>query len=71
MVVSTFLRVSAALLLIATLIIFGQMTGLFAMESFSDSCSPQQQNTIDTIKNNISCPLGIELNPFNFVHLHK
>jgi hypothetical protein len=71
MVVSTLLRLLAAFSLIATLIFFGQVTALFATESFADTCSYQNQNSFDSIKNNITCPLGIELNSANFVHLHK
>ncbi len=57
--------------IIGTLIFFGKVTALFASQSFAGNCPDQHQNAIGTIKENSTCPLGIELNPSNFAHLHK
>jgi ABC-type transporter Mla maintaining outer membrane lipid asymmetry permease subunit MlaE len=71
MVLSVCHRLLAAFCIIGALVLFGKVTGMFAAESFAENCSGQHQNSFDTVKNNITCPLGIELNPFNFIDLHK
>ncbi len=70
-IASILLRLVGTLGVIATIIVFGKVTGSFASESFVGNCPGQDQYAIDTIKKNITCPLGIELNPSNFAHLHK
>ncbi|CAF4024797.1 unnamed protein product [Adineta steineri] len=57
--------------LLAKVILFGQITGLFATTSFSVDCDNQYQNLASTIINNIVCPLGIDLNSLNYDRLHK
>ncbi|CAF1382423.1 unnamed protein product, partial [Adineta steineri] len=57
--------------LLAKVILFGQITGLFATTSFSVDCDNQYQNLASTIINNTVCPLGIDLNPLNYDRLQK
>ncbi|CAF1514394.1 unnamed protein product [Adineta ricciae] len=52
----------------AYLILFGRITGVFAMQSFGGHCNQKQKNISS---NNPNCPLGIELNLGNFSRLHK
>ncbi|CAF4271468.1 unnamed protein product, partial [Adineta steineri] len=55
--------------LLAKVILFGQITGLFATTSFSVDCDNQYKNLASTIINNTVCPLGIDLNPLNYDRL--
>jgi hypothetical protein len=64
-------NIVVSLCLVFSIVLFGRVTGLFAIESFANNCAQQQQNSMDTIRSNITCPLGIELNPDNFLHLYK
>jgi hypothetical protein len=57
--------------LLANSVVFGRLTGLFAIKSFGDSCDHQHQNSIILNTRNYDCPAGIELNPFNYDRLHK
>ena len=66
-----FISVLEACFFVAGEVLFGRISGMFAMESFDDTCRHQQQNYTDTIKNNMTCPLGINLNPINFDHLYR
>ncbi|CAF4134768.1 unnamed protein product, partial [Adineta steineri] len=57
--------------LLAKVILFGQIAGLFVTTSFSVDCDNQYQNLASTIINNTVCPLGIDLNPLNYDRLQK
>jgi hypothetical protein len=57
--------------IVINLILAGQLAGLFATESFNHDCHYEHSNLTDTIKNNTICPLGIDLNSFNFPHFYK
>ena len=57
--------------LVAGIVLFSRVSGLFAMESFADTCRRQQQASVHVNQKNITCPLGVHLNPINFDHLHK
>ncbi|CAF5024576.1 unnamed protein product [Rotaria sp. Silwood1] len=57
--------------ILASLVLFGRVTGLFAIQSFGDNCYDQRQNSIIAIKNNNTYPEGIELNIFNNVSSHE
>ncbi len=56
---------------LASLVLFGRLGGIFASESFASTCDYSNHNQITSIKHNYSCPLGIELNSFNYVRLNK
>ena len=56
---------------IMSVLLSARLAGLFAIESFGNPYPQHLQNSIDTIKNNITCPLGIHLKSDNFAHLHK
>ncbi|CAF1055844.1 unnamed protein product [Adineta steineri] len=56
---------------LATVILFGRITGLFATTQFAVDCDNQYQNSVSTIINNTVCPFGIDLNPLNYDRLHK
>ncbi|CAF1410840.1 unnamed protein product [Adineta steineri] len=58
-------------LIIVNVILFGQITGLFATTSFAVDCHNQYENSVSTIINNSVCPFGIDLNPLNYDRLHK
>lgn len=67
-----FISVLEACFFVAGIVLFGRLSGAFAMESFANTCRrQQQQNFINTMKYNVTCPLGIILNPVNFNHMHK
>ncbi|CAF1559810.1 unnamed protein product, partial [Adineta steineri] len=57
--------------ILANVILFGRMTGLFATTSFAVDCHNQYENSVSTIINNSVCPFGIDLNPLNYDRLHK
>ncbi|CAF1372782.1 unnamed protein product [Adineta steineri] len=57
--------------LLANVILFGRITGLFATTSFSVDCDNQYKNLTSTIINSSVCPLDIDLNPLNYNRLHK
>ncbi|CAF1432493.1 unnamed protein product [Adineta steineri] len=56
---------------LANVILFGRITGLFATTSFAVDCNNQYQNLTSTIIKNSVCPLGIDLNPLNYDRLHN
>ncbi|CAF4071555.1 unnamed protein product, partial [Adineta steineri] len=56
---------------LANVILFGRITGLFATTSFAVDCHNQYKNVESTIINNTICPFGIDLNPLNYDRLHK
>jgi hypothetical protein len=60
-----------AFFVIFSLVVFGQLTGMFATQSFSGSCDHKEQNRSTSIKIENTCPLGIDLNPLNFIRFHK
>ncbi|CAF3961539.1 unnamed protein product [Rotaria sp. Silwood1] len=51
--------------ILANIILFGRLTGIFATESFGDACDYQHQNLIAPIKNNNTYSQGTELITFN------
>ncbi|CAF1262542.1 unnamed protein product [Rotaria sordida] len=55
----------------ANLILFGKLTGLFAIESFGDNCDHQHRNSIAPITHNNTYSQDIELNIFNNASSHK
>ncbi|CAF0897185.1 unnamed protein product [Adineta steineri] len=57
--------------MLANVILFGRITGLFATTSFAVDCHNQYENFASTIINNTVCPFGIDLNPLNYDRLHK
>ncbi|CAF1464734.1 unnamed protein product [Adineta ricciae] len=57
--------------LIANLIIFGQITGLFAMKSFTVSCNESHQINKTLVQNNDKCPLGIGQNSITSIQLSR
>ncbi|CAF3937993.1 unnamed protein product, partial [Adineta steineri] len=56
---------------LANVILFGRITGLFATTSFAVDCDNQYQNLESTIINNTVCPFGIDLNALNYDRLNK
>ncbi|CAF0775086.1 unnamed protein product [Adineta steineri] len=60
-----------AVSVLANIILFGRITGLFATTSFAVDCDNQYQNLESGIINNTICPFGIDLNPLNYDRLHK
>ncbi|CAF0776180.1 unnamed protein product [Adineta steineri] len=56
---------------LANVILFSRITGLFATTSFAVDCDNQYQNIASTIINNSICPFGIDLNPINYDRLYK
>ncbi|CAF1206870.1 unnamed protein product [Adineta steineri] len=54
--------------ILANIILFGRITGLFATTSFTVDCN--NQNLTYAIINNTVCPPGIDLNPLNYDRLH-
>lgn len=57
--------------LVAGIVLLSRVSGLFAMESFADTCRRQQQDSVDVNEKSITCPLGVHLNPINSDRLHK
>ncbi|CAF0997871.1 unnamed protein product [Adineta steineri] len=57
--------------ILANVILFGRITGLFATTSFAVDCDDHYENFTSAIINNSVCPLGINLNPLNYDRLHK
>jgi hypothetical protein len=51
--------------------LFGRVTGIFVVESFGGNCDYKQQGSIGTNASYNTCPLGIELNPFNYLRFQK
>ncbi|CAF3995308.1 unnamed protein product, partial [Adineta steineri] len=60
-----------AVSVLANIILFGRITGLFATTSFAVDCDNQYQNLESGIINNTICPFGIDLNPLNYDRLNK
>jgi hypothetical protein len=60
-----------ALSFTVNLTLAARLAGLFALESFGSKNSQHLPNSVDIIRNNLTCPLGINLNSDNFGHLHK
>ncbi|CAF0906238.1 unnamed protein product [Adineta steineri] len=56
---------------LATIILFGRITGLFATTQFAVDCDNQYQNSVSAVINNTACPFGIDLNPLNYDRIHK
>ncbi|CAF1438405.1 unnamed protein product, partial [Adineta steineri] len=70
-IIALCLVVGHAICFLATIILFGRITGLFATTSFAVDCNNQYRNLTSTIINNSGCPFGIDLNPLNYDRLHK
>ncbi|CAF1156838.1 unnamed protein product, partial [Rotaria sordida] len=60
-----------AFCIIANLILFGRLTGLFVIESFGDNCDHQYRNSIAPIIHNNTYFQDIELRIFNHAPSHK
>jgi hypothetical protein len=73
LVIGLFSAALYGLCYIAHIAIFGQATGIFAIQSFSENCQhrSQQKISLKATANNTGCPLGIELNSYNYSMLHK
>ncbi|CAF4069513.1 unnamed protein product, partial [Adineta steineri] len=56
---------------LANVILFGRIMGLFTTTSFAVDCDNQYKNLESGIINNTLCPLGIDLDPLNYDRLHK
>jgi len=56
---------------VLSLVFFGQLAGMFATESVAGSCDRKDQNLSTSIKTENTCPLGIDLNPMNYIRFHK
>ncbi|CAF1495581.1 unnamed protein product, partial [Adineta steineri] len=61
----------AVVCVLANVILFGRITGLFATTSFAVDCHSQYENSVSTIINNSVCPFGIDINPLNYDRLYK
>ncbi|CAF1439787.1 unnamed protein product [Adineta steineri] len=70
-IIALCLVVGHVICFLANIILFGQITGLFATTSFAVDCNNQYRNLTSTIINNSGCPFGIDLNPLNYDRLHK
>jgi hypothetical protein len=71
LILGSFCAVLYGICMVANVVLFGQITGAFATESFSGYCHlHQQQNSSMTSVENKICPMGIELNPYNYDKLH-
>ncbi|CAF0891101.1 unnamed protein product [Adineta steineri] len=57
--------------ILANVILFARITGLFATRSFALDCHNQYKNIESSIINNSICPFGIDLNSLNYDRLHK
>ncbi|CAF4444040.1 unnamed protein product, partial [Adineta steineri] len=57
--------------ILANVILFARITGLFATRSFALDCHNQYKNIESSIINNSQCPFGIDLNSLNYDRLHK
>jgi hypothetical protein len=57
--------------ILTNLFLFGRVTGIFVVESFGGNCDHKQQGSTGKNTNNNICPLGIELNPFNYIRFQK
>jgi hypothetical protein len=64
MIIAMCLLILHGFSIIANLVLVAQLAGLFINQSFSGSCYLDQQDSY-------KCPLGIELNSFNYVRLHR
>jgi hypothetical protein len=53
------------------MIVFGRVTGIFAVHSFGGTCEQRQQYSMTPSGKNYTCPLGIDLNSFNYARFHK
>ena len=72
MFIATILFVVETVLFVVGTVLFSRLSGAFAMESFAHTCRQQkQQDPINPIKNNITCPSGIDLSSINFNHIHQ
>ena len=56
---------------VGNLVIIGRLTGSFAELSYITYCSNQQENVSITATSSNRCPLGIDLNSFNYDRLHR
>ncbi|CAF4504776.1 unnamed protein product [Rotaria sp. Silwood2] len=65
------LGVLHAICIVANLVFFGRLTGIFVTESFGDNCDHQYQNSTASIKNYDTYPQAIKLNIFNNAPSHK
>ncbi|CAF3296104.1 unnamed protein product [Rotaria sp. Silwood2] len=65
------LGVLHAICIVANLVFFGRLTGIFVTESFGDNCDHQYQNSTASIKNYDAYPQAIKLNIFNNAPSHK
>ena len=54
--------------MVANNVLFGRVTGLFAVESFGGDCQHENQSSMIPFKDNKTCPLGTESNPSKYVH---
>ncbi|CAF0995713.1 unnamed protein product [Rotaria sordida] len=71
MVITICLAVLHVICMLTNLIIFGRLTGIFAIESFGNNCSDQHSASIALINNNKIYTQGIDLNIWNNALLHK
>jgi hypothetical protein len=71
MFIAVCLIIVHALCILANSVISGRLTGLFAMKSFGNNCDYQNEKSNIVNTSNYNCPLGIEVNPFNYDRLHK
>jgi hypothetical protein len=60
-----------AFFVVFSLVLFGRLAGMFATESFAGTCDHKDQNLSTSIKTENTCPLGIDLNPLNYIRFHK
>lgn len=67
MFISMCLTVFGVLCFLTIMFLFGRLTGMFAAESSAEICTVRYSSSIDQI----TCPLGIDLNPMNFARLHR
>lgn len=66
-----FISVLEACFFVGGMILFGKISGIFAMLSFDNTCYHQQQNRTEVTVHNMTCPLGINLDSINFNHLYR
>ncbi|CAF2851921.1 unnamed protein product [Rotaria sp. Silwood2] len=71
MFLATCLAVLHVICILTNLVMFGRLTGIFAIESFGGSCDDQHQTSIAPSNNNNTYPQDIELNILNNALSHK
>ncbi|UJR29571.1 hypothetical protein I4U23_010788 [Adineta vaga] len=57
--------------IIASFVLFGELTGTFATQSFIVNCQSRQDKLINSFSNHSTCPHGIDMIQSNYEQFHK